>query len=533
MPASVATKTAQKPVSKPQQAQQNQAETDDKTIEDFLGVLGKFAAGEGFQRIKRLDQENESLRRNIESLRDAKDTYLQEFLDRYMKWDSDRKSYDARIAEHERQRERHIQESRTASEALAAEGRRVRELEAEMEKQDQRILQLAEEANNKVEEIARLENANQAQADQLGRDKELAEQAEANLEALTAQLKTTFEDFVGAKKSLESMRSFLAELPSLEDTRPQISEALESLFQSALQSFRFALGHDLDPEQLENSRPSVRNHAMPSPSLPLPATNSPAAKQMRVATGLMACGQALVTHIFRPSWLTLDGELDDVLRLVAESRPDQEAFFRAVSLNTLPEEQAANQEKSISNVVLEVSGSLSMWVRESKRQRFASMLQDVCRQACESWALIQKTHERIWPSLTFDMPEDWRALPALSVETAAANGEADGAASASASGGLPECGAPVLSEADVARVVWPTFLVAESLYADEGGDGALPDLLVHHGYVMTHAQMERAETEISQRAARRMRRSVSAAQGRRRSSAAFLPQGDAKGSGAK
>ncbi|GAA3332244.1 hypothetical protein GCM10020331_091690 [Ectobacillus funiculus] len=73
--------------------------------------------------------------------------------------------------------------------------------------------------------------------------------------------------------------------------------------------------------------------------VPLPASNSLAAKQMRVVAGLIIFGEALAEHIFRPTHITHGRELDEVLAHLGTQNPLQEMYVRSALLKVLPDRQ--------------------------------------------------------------------------------------------------------------------------------------------------------------------------------------------------
>ena len=93
--------------------------------------------------------------------------------------------------------------------------------------------------------------------------------------------------------------------------------------------FQSAIYHDISDEIIAGS--SLKSHAFP-----LPASNSAAAKQMRVVAGLAACGEALERHLFRDSFLTHDHELDKQLHCLASTDRLHHAYLRAALAKVLP-----------------------------------------------------------------------------------------------------------------------------------------------------------------------------------------------------
>jgi hypothetical protein len=132
--------------------------------------------------------------------------------------------------------------------------------------------------------------------------------------------------------------------------------------------------------------------------IPLPQSNSPSAKQMRIAATLAILARCIDQHIFQPTYL-LDGE-DEIRRLlvrlaVADSK--KESFCRAVLLSMFPEIEAKNAAKAIERVVREVSWSIRNLISDAQYDRFKLALEDVVRQAHYAWQLVQRTREKFEP----------------------------------------------------------------------------------------------------------------------------------------
>jgi hypothetical protein len=94
-------------------------------------------------------------------------------------------------------------------------------------------------------------------------------------------------------------------------------------------------------------------------------------------------------------------------------------YARATLLNVLPERQKRNQKAAVESVVDQVSLVLSHLVPPSRRDEFKSALERTTNQICQGWSTVQRLEERIKPSFSFDIPEDWQPLllPSLQVQT--------------------------------------------------------------------------------------------------------------------
>lgn len=291
------------------------------------------------------------------------------------------------------------------------------------------------------------------------------------------------------------------------------------MFDGALDYFQSSLGLDVDDGLLVQV--NNKGYLLGPTSLPLPPSNTSAAKQMRVVAGLMMLAKALVTHIFKSTYMTKSHEFDKVLSLIAQQHPLQESFVRAALLRALPDTQKKVQEESVDKVVQEVSKAVGPWLQNE--QAFVAGLRQVCDRASITWALLQRVEERIWPDVNFQLPEDWLPLP-ISRHAPIRPSSQNNQRSVLPSGGNDSS---TLVSSDVVGVVWPAFF-AHDLQEPESVDTPPLDLLFH-GYVLTRTQIKPAEdetSESSQRLARRsMRRAAEVAPRKRKDSGVFLTNG--------
>jgi len=132
--------------------------------------------------------------------------------------------------------------------------------------------------------------------------------------------------------------------------------------------------------------------------IPLPQSNSPSAKQMRIAATLAILARCINQHIFQPTYL-LDEQDEIRWRLVRLAVEDsrKESFYRAVLLPMFPEIQAKNAATAIERVVREVSWSIRSLVSDTQYDRFKLGLEDVVRQAHRAWQLVQRSREKFEP----------------------------------------------------------------------------------------------------------------------------------------
>ncbi|KAJ3496179.1 hypothetical protein NLG97_g2848 [Lecanicillium saksenae] len=327
----------------------------------------------------------------------------------------------------------------------------------------------------------------------------------------------------GVQESLTTLRSFLVPLQGLDDTkRNAIRDGLADLFNSAMDLFQCTMYHDISDE-------IIAGGSFKSDAFPLPVSNSAAAKQMRVVAGLAACGKALERHLFRDSFLTHGHELDEQLHLLATTNRLHHAYVRAALAKVLPATQKQVRNSATEKVLNEVTLAVGKWAPDE--QALKSGLKHICDKAMDCWALAQQVEDRIWPDFSFELSEDWQPLPVPRTCTTptvnTSNGKKMPNTSKGQNGATNREPQQILGS-DVVKVVWPTFFAAEPQNPDNAD--ATDQERLHCGYVLTQAQTQKAEEEISRRAARRTRRADSAPQKKRRDSGVFLSGGVLGGS---
>lgn len=173
---------------------------------------------------------------------------------------------------------------------------------------------------------------------------------------------------------------------------------------------------DLSPSTLSDE--SCWTNLLQSPHtrhIPLPRTNTPAAKQMRIAVILSLLSRSLHAHIFRPVYLTSGEEslLPQILHTIGVSNPSHEEHTRATLLAMLPgEKQRAFGSKRVAAVVREVSYAVQHLLNALQYEAFCNGLEQVVKLACGQWMRIQTGKMRVEPYFGPPFGEfDWQVLP--------------------------------------------------------------------------------------------------------------------------
>jgi len=237
-------------------------------------------------------------------------------------------------------------------------------------------------------------------------------------EQLQTDLATTSEDLRGKNARLAVLDGYRVALRSeSEDTYVQI---LDTIWTSIAGLVETQFRQDLDPSVLgdESCWANLRQseYLKSARHIPLPPSNSPTAKQMRVAAVLAVLSRSLHRYIFRPVYLAEDCDGDecvvDILRAIACDDPTREEHTRATLLAMLPDKQKASAAKRVSTVVREVSWSVQHLLSALQYEAFCTGLETACKLACVQWMRIQLAQMKIEPY--FGPPYDnwdWQVLP--------------------------------------------------------------------------------------------------------------------------
>ena len=177
------------------------------------------------------------------------------------------------------------------------------------------------------------------------------------------------------------------------------------------------LDRELDESFLRDNMAweAIRNNPLTLHVTPLCASNSLAARRMRVAAGLAAYGKALDGYIFKPVYMTSqNGEIDQTLNAIWTKNASHAFYVRAVLLSVLPETQEKKKNERVNEVVKQVYDAVGSFVNSKRKEEFKSKLEDLCNRTCDGWMQIQHLEERVRPSFSPNYINVWKPLPGSS-----------------------------------------------------------------------------------------------------------------------
>ncbi|KAF4502728.1 hypothetical protein FAGAP_1031 [Fusarium agapanthi] len=502
-------------------------------INQLVTLLHQYCSEGGFDTLKGVIGENERLKQDKVKLRTAYDTNI-EALSRYQtEFERQKVDFEKQLSSQKTQNEAVLKAKQTADESVKKRQAELTALQEKLEIQSSSAKQLMNEIKKKESTINVLEATNASQKETLSKAEKESATFQSEQESMRKRVDGLTTSLGEARGRLTTFHSFVVKLDNFEARRAEVGDALDSILKNALSFVESSIGITLDDACLADVSvwARLRNHASIQRTIPLPASNSPAAKQMRVAAGLRIYSMALADHVFRSTYLIQNSDFEDVLRDLETEDPMHEAFTRAVLLKIQPARQARNREARAKMVADQVSDAIADLVPSSQKETLKARLYQVSLEACKAWLVIQQLLEPVRPVFSLHMPEDWVPLPSsvpqrnsnavpssVAREPLAARVESQGQQTQRSSAESQ----PIEID-DIMQVVWPAFYVPSSQQEDDVGD-QVPEL-VHRGHVITRSQGREAETEMSRRNARKNARQnggSSPTQRKRRDSAVFL-----------
>ncbi|KAK3399724.1 hypothetical protein B0T20DRAFT_495860 [Sordaria brevicollis] len=244
-----------------------------------------------------------------------------------------------------------------------------------------------------------------------------ADTAVARSEDLQSRLDETEDNLQTAEEKLDILASYQIKLHN--DSEDIYVDILDKIWTSIVtlveSTFRPPLAEPVlsDPSCWANLRNSPYLKHATQLQIPLPQSNSPAAKGMRISAVLAVLSRALHRHLFRPVYLLDDDDenLVKFLRVLEDENPARELHLRSTLLATMPERQIEQGARRVKTVVREVSWLVQHLLSALAFETFVTGLEAACKLACEQWMRIQLASMKIEPY--FGPPYDdfdWQVL---------------------------------------------------------------------------------------------------------------------------
>ncbi|KAL2267880.1 hypothetical protein VTJ83DRAFT_5157 [Remersonia thermophila] len=294
--------------------------------------------------------------------------------------------------------------------AIADKNKEIESLQESLRAAEEQIASLQQTIEDKNAEIEDLHGKLRAEGTRADKAEEHGRNLQKTLEETNQTLKLT----AGKLAHLEQFR-----VPLNTDNDDTYVSVLDKIWTTIVTLVESTFRPDLDETILAD--PSCWTNLRNSPYLkhatqlqiPLPQSNSPAAKGMRISAVLAILSRALHKHLFRPLYLLDDDDENLVrfLRALEDEDPTREAHLRATLLAMMPDRQAEMGARKIKMVVREVSWVVQHLLSALQFEAFCTGLEQACRLAYEQWCVIQRAQMKIEPY--FGPPYDdfdWQVL---------------------------------------------------------------------------------------------------------------------------
>lgn len=143
--------------------------------------------------------------------------------------------------------------------------------------------------------------------------------------------------------------------------------------------------------------------------IPLPCSNTSAAKQMRLAFILAVLAREIDKYIFQPTFIAPadeDNRLRRVLKNEAAINSEKESFCRSVLLSMGQDTQTMACSENVQIVVRNVLAYVDALLSEEQRYTFHKSLNNVVQKASEIWKPIQCSRRRYEPDFEPPIADD-------------------------------------------------------------------------------------------------------------------------------
>ncbi|KAJ5591490.1 uncharacterized protein N7459_001859 [Penicillium hispanicum] len=221
--------------------------------------------------------------------------------------------------------------------------------------------------------------------------------AEKDIRALQAE-KAALNKALQAKQTrLQLLESFTVEHSDINDDA--VINGFTNLCQLATREISSCFQQDLDAKVLEDK--SIwdkfrKDHLnLLQQNFPFKASNTSAAKDMRLAITLAILSREINKHIFQPNYiLPDDSDIRETLIDLAGEDPEKERFLRSMLLSIDPKAQDETVESKANSVVHNVSGQLSKLISQTQHGAVHASISKIVGEAKGFWRLVQRAQHK-------------------------------------------------------------------------------------------------------------------------------------------
>ncbi|KAJ5519884.1 hypothetical protein N7463_000337 [Penicillium fimorum] len=294
---------------------------------------------------------------------------------------------------------------------LAESARKIKNVEEEKKKAQLEYLSEKAKANGLSDDITSLQRRfkemdatiNNLQKAKLGMTNSLSSERKKNEEL---------------EKEVSSLKNFVqksqARLEKLEGygfcghqmDEDSMANEFSSLWDYATHQMHHIMMQDIDTAVLNNKTfECLRKGDLSIRDVPMPSSNTPAAKGMRLAVVLAILSKEIDKHIFQPNYLVPgDSQLRHVMSNLAETDSDKESFCRSMLLSINQQSQQETAKLRIQDVLRDVSSCVHSFLSAAQYEEFRQRVANIAEKAINIWLPLQRSQQKY--ESDFD-PLDW------------------------------------------------------------------------------------------------------------------------------
>ncbi|KAL4993193.1 hypothetical protein BDV10DRAFT_198518 [Aspergillus recurvatus] len=197
---------------------------------------------------------------------------------------------------------------------------------------------------------------------------------------------------------LDKIEGYVTQL--LDNDGDYMADAFTNLWQYAITEINSHLVIDLPEEILQDrsdtfkrqSNLAVEHH------VPLPYSNSPAAKQMRLAIFLAILAREVDKQIFQPTYIVPeDAGIRKVLANLAAYDNERESYYRSIFLSIDPDAQSADLQSRIQAIIVKTSSYLYGMLPDDQFDQLRASVGKIVKKAVDVWYSLQRSQQRYEP----------------------------------------------------------------------------------------------------------------------------------------
>ncbi|KAL4794940.1 hypothetical protein BDV19DRAFT_399048 [Aspergillus venezuelensis] len=228
---------------------------------------------------------------------------------------------------------------------------------------------------------------------------------ESRLKEVEGSARDMEKERIALNTSLQAIKARLDKIKGyaikhLDNDEDSMVDAFVNLWQYAITEIYPHLVIDLPEEILQDFSDTFKRQSSLAVEhhVPLPHSNSPAAKQMRLAIFLAILAREVDKQIFQPTYLIPeDAGIRKVLAKLAADDIERESFYRSIFLSIDPDTQNANLLSRIQAIIRHVSSHLHGILPDDQFEQLRESIGKIVKMAVDVWHPLQRSQQRYEP----------------------------------------------------------------------------------------------------------------------------------------